>query len=97
MDILKVLFTQIPHIQPTLFLYKKVIHEYDISRVRCPEALPSSLQLAHLCFALLACSPAHVAYSAYTEVASPVVAPAKNADRMNAYYARLRSLHDALG
>jgi hypothetical protein len=33
MDILKVLFTQIPHIQSTLFLYKKVIHEYDISRV----------------------------------------------------------------
>lgn len=30
--------------------------------------------------AFLACSLAHMAYSAYTEVASPAVAPAKNAD-----------------
>jgi len=31
-----------------------------------------------------------MAYSAYTEVASPAVAPAKNADWMNAHYARFQ-------
>ena len=36
-----------------------------------------------------------MAHSAYTEVASPAVAPAKNADWMNAHYARLRSPYAA--
>lgn len=38
-----------------------------------------------------ACSLAHMTYSAYTEAASPAVAPAKKADRMNAHNARLQS------
>ena len=42
-----------------------------------------------------ACSLAHMTHSAYTEVASPAVAPAKNADWMNAHYARLRSPYAA--
>lgn len=42
-----------------------------------------------------ACSLAHMAYSAYTEVASPAVAPAKNADWMNAHYARFQSPYAA--
>ena len=41
--------------------------------------------------AMKACSLVHMAYSANTEVASPIVAPAKNADWVNAHYARFRS------
>ena len=36
-----------------------------------------------------------MAHSAYTEVASPAVAPAKNADWMNAHYARFQSPYAA--
>lgn len=42
-----------------------------------------------------ACSPACLAHSGNTEVASPVVAPAKNAGRMHAYYARFQSPYTA--
>lgn len=35
----------------------------------------------------------HVAHPAYTDVASPITAPAKTAGRMHADYARLQSLH----
>lgn len=42
-----------------------------------------------------ACCLAHMAHSANTEAASQAVAPAKNADWVHAYYARLRSLYNA--
>lgn len=38
-----------------------------------------------------ACSLVHLAHSAHTEAASLAVAPAKNADWMNAHNVRLRS------
>lgn len=54
-----------------------------------------SFQPTYVVSAYKAFSLAHVAYSAYTDVSSPVVAPARKAGRVHADYARLRSLHDA--
>lgn len=55
----------------------------------------SSSQPTFVVSALKAFSLVHVAHSAYTDVASPAVAPAKIADWVYADYARLRSPHDA--
>ena len=60
--------------------------ESDVRRHCCHPFQPALSETAYK-----ACSLAHMAHSAYTEAASPAVAPAKNADWMNAHNARLRS------
>jgi hypothetical protein len=63
--------------------------ESDVRRHCFPSFQPTLVVSACLAFSLV-----HVAHSAYTDVSSPVVAPARKAGRVHADYARLRSLHD---
>jgi hypothetical protein len=64
--------------------------ESDVRRHCFSPFQPTFVVSASIAFSLV-----HVAHSAYTDVSSPVVAPARKAGRVHADYARLRSLHDA--